>query len=97
MNIENPDFDVNILVKEIGMSRTILYKKVNALTNNSVASLIKQIRLKKAADIILNTTYPISEVAFLVGFNDRKHFSKEFKKVYNLSPTMYKKSHASVN
>ncbi|WP_242156320.1 hybrid sensor histidine kinase/response regulator transcription factor [Aestuariivivens sediminis] len=95
-NIENPDFDVNTLVDEIGMSRTILYKKVNALTNHSVASLIKQIRLKKAADIILNTSYPISDVAFLVGFNDRKHFSKEFKKVYNFSPSMYKKSKQSV-
>jgi len=91
-NLENPDFDVNMLVNEIGMSRTILYKKVNSLTSHSVASLIKHVRLKKAADIILNTTYPISEVAFMVGFNDRKHFSREFKKVYKLSPTVYKSS-----
>jgi len=91
-NLENPDFDVNMLVNEIGMSRTILYKKVNTLTSHSVASLIKHLRLKKAADIILNTTYPISEVAFMVGFNDRKHFSREFKKVYKLSPTVYKSS-----
>lgn len=91
-HLENPDFDVNMLVKEIGMSRTVLYKKVNTLTNHSVASLIKHIRLKKAADIILNTTYPISEVAFMVGFNDRKHFSREFKKVYQVSPTVYKGS-----
>lgn len=91
-NLENPDFDVNMLVNEIGMSRTILYKKVNSLTSHSVASLIKHVRLKKASDIILNTTYPISEVAFMVGFNDRKHFSREFKKVYKLSPTVYKSS-----
>lgn len=95
-NLENPEFDVKELVKEIGMSRTILYKKVSSLTNHSVASLIKQIRLKKATDIILNTTYPISEVAFMVGFNDRKHFSREFKKVYNMSPTVYKKNHSNV-
>ena len=91
-NLENPDFDVNMLVNEIGMSRTILYKKVNSLTSHSVASLIKHLRLKKAADIISNTTYPISEVAFMVGFNDRKHFSREFKKVYKVSPTVYKNS-----
>lgn len=94
-NLENPNFDVTELVKEIGMSRTILYKKVNTLTNHSVASLIKQIRLKKASDIILNTTYPISEVAYMVGFSDRKHFSREFKKVYKLSPTLYKNSEIS--
>ncbi|MXN90600.1 response regulator [Flavobacterium sp. Sd200] len=91
-NLENPDFDVNMLVNEIGMSRTILYKKVNALTGQSVANLIKNLRLKKASDIILNTSYPISEVAFMVGFNDRKHFSREFRKVYKLSPTEYKTS-----
>ncbi|WP_409414969.1 two-component regulator propeller domain-containing protein [Epilithonimonas sp.] len=91
-NLENSEFDVNMLVDKIGMSRTILYKKVTALTNHSVASLIKQLRLKKAADIILNTTHPISEVAFMVGFNDRKHFSREFKKVYKVSPTAYKSS-----
>ncbi len=89
-NLENSEFDVNMLVDRIGMSRTILYKKVTALTNQSVANLIKQIRLEKAADIILNTTHPISEVAFMVGFNDRKHFSREFKKVYNVSPSAYK-------
>lgn len=89
-NLENPDFDVNMIVNEIGMSRAVLYKKVNALTNHSVASLIKHFRLKKASMIILNTTYTIAEVACLVGFNDRKHFSKEFKKVYNMSPIEFK-------
>ncbi|SFZ95027.1 Signal transduction histidine kinase [Flaviramulus basaltis] len=91
-NIEKPDFDVNELVKEIGMSRTVLYKKVKALTNHSVASLIKHLRLKKAADILLNTNYHISEVTYLVGFSDRKHFSKEFKKIFKVSPTEYRKA-----
>ena len=90
--MEDSTFDVNELVKEIGMSRTVLYKKVQALTNHSVASLIKHIRLKKAADILLNTNYPVSEVTTMVGFNDRKHFSREFKKIYNYAPTMYKNS-----
>ena len=90
--IDKPDFDVNELVDDIGMSRTVLYKKVKSLTNHSVASLIKHLRLKKAADILKNKSYPISEVTYLVGFNDRKHFSKEFKKVYRMSPTDYRNS-----
>jgi len=92
LNIDNPDFDVNDLVKEIGMSRTVLYKKVQTLTNHSVAGFIKNMRLKKAASLLMNSNYPISEIAYMVGFNDRKHFSKEFKKLYNLSPTVYKSS-----
>lgn len=92
LNIDNPNFDVNDLVKEIGMSRTVLYKKVQTLTNHSVAGFIKNMRLKKAANLLLNSNYPVSEITYMVGFNDRKHFSKEFKKLYNLSPTIYKSS-----
>ncbi|MGQ7947534.1 hybrid sensor histidine kinase/response regulator transcription factor [Flavobacterium sp. WC2509] len=91
-NIDNPDFDVNDLVKEIGMSRTVLYKKVQTLTDHSVAGFIKNMRLKKAASLLMNSNYSISEITYMVGFNDRKHFSKEFKKFYNLSPTIYKSS-----
>ena len=91
-NIDNPDFDVNDLVKEIGMSRTVLYKKVQTLTNHSVAGFIKNMRLKKAASLLMNSTYSIAEITYRVGFNDRKHFSKEFKKFYNVSPTIYKSS-----
>lgn len=91
-NIDNSNFDVNDLVKEIGMSRTVLYKKVQTLTNQSVASFIKNMRLKKAAYLLLHSSFPVSEITYMVGFNDRKHFSKEFKKLYNLSPTVYKSS-----
>jgi signal transduction histidine kinase/ligand-binding sensor domain-containing protein/AraC-like DNA-binding protein len=91
-NIDNSNFDVNDLVKEIGMSRTVLYKKVQTLTNQSVAGFIKNMRLKKAANLLLHSSFPVSEITYMVGFNDRKHFSKEFKKLYNLSPTVYKSS-----
>jgi DNA-binding response OmpR family regulator len=94
-NIDNPNFDVNDLVKEIGMSRTVLYKKVQTLTNHSVAGFIKNMRLKKAASLLMNTTYSVAEITYMVGFSDRKHFSKEFKKFYNLSPTIYKSSHTT--
>lgn len=91
-NIDNSNFDVNDLVKEIGMSRTVLYKKVQTLTSQSVASFMKNMRLKKAASLLMNSSYPVSEITYMVGFNDRKHFSKEFKKLYKMSPTVYKSS-----
>ncbi|MBK8388876.1 MAG: response regulator [Saprospiraceae bacterium] len=93
--LDDPEFDVNVLIKEIGISRTVLYKKVSTLTNFSVATLIKHVRLKKAADILVNTSYSVFEIADMVGFNDRKHFSKEFKKVYKKSPSDYKLDHLS--
>jgi signal transduction histidine kinase/ligand-binding sensor domain-containing protein/DNA-binding NarL/FixJ family response regulator len=92
LNIDNPNFDVNDLVNEIGMSRTVLYKKVQTLTNQSVAGFIKNMRLKRAASLLMSSDHSVSDITYMVGFNDRKHFSKEFKKLYNLSPTVYKTS-----
>ncbi|RZK60426.1 MAG: hybrid sensor histidine kinase/response regulator [Pedobacter sp.] len=90
-------FDVNALVSEIGMSRTVLYKKVQTLTNFPVADLIKQMRLKRAATLLKTTSFNISEITFMVGLNDRKHFSKEFKKQYDLTPSEYVKVHKESN
>ncbi|WP_052016977.1 hybrid sensor histidine kinase/response regulator transcription factor [Arcticibacter svalbardensis] len=87
--MEDPAFDVNELVNEIGMSRTVLYKKVQSITGLPVADLIKQIRLKKAAELFKHTSYSVSEVTYMVGFNDRKYFSKEFKKQFVVPPSEY--------
>lgn len=94
--LEDPSFDVLDLVSEIGMSRTVLYKKVQMLTNYSVADLIKEMRLKRAAELLKNTSFNITEITYMVGFNDRKHFSKEFKKQYDLTPSEFIKGHKSV-
>jgi len=93
--MEDPSFDVLDLVSEIGMSRTVLYKKVQMLTSYSVADLIKEMRLKRAAELLKNTSFNITEITYMVGFNDRKHFSKEFKKQYDLTPSEYIKGHKS--
>ncbi len=95
--IEDSTFDVNDLVAEIGMSRTVLYKKVQSVTGYAVADLIKQIRLKKAAELFKQNSYSVAEVAYMVGFNDRKHFSKEFKKYFELSPTEFIQKHSVEN
>ncbi|MBK0383925.1 response regulator [Pedobacter sp. SD-b] len=90
--IEDSYFDVNELVKEIGMSRAVLYKKVHTLTGFSVADLIKQMRLKRAAHLFKTTSYNVTEITYMAGFNHRKHFSKEFKKQYNMSPSEFIKA-----
>lgn len=88
-HIDDTEFDVTAIVQEIGMSKTVLYKKVQALTNLSVADLIKTIRLKRAASLLAKNQMSIADVAFAVGFSDRKYFSKEFKKQYEMSPSEY--------
>lgn len=88
-NMEDPDFNVGSLVNDIGMSQTVLYKKIKALTGMSITDFIKSQRLKRAAQLLLENKLNISEVAYAVGFNDRKYFSKEFKKQFGKAPTDY--------
>jgi len=88
-NIDNTEFDVNTLAKKVAMSKSVLYKKLKAVTNMSINDFIKHIRLKKAAELLMKNEYTIYEVAYMVGFTDRKYFSKEFKKVYDKSPTEF--------
>ncbi|WP_443937376.1 hybrid sensor histidine kinase/response regulator transcription factor [Pedobacter sp. MW01-1-1] len=88
-NMVAPDFGVPALASKLGMSQSVLYKKMRALTDLSVNDFIKSIRLKKAAYLLEQNIGNISEVAYSVGFNDRKYFSIEFKKQFNLSPSEF--------
>lgn len=85
----NQDFGVPELAKEVGMSQPILYKKIRAITDLSVNDFIKSIRLKKAAILLEERVHNISEISFLIGFNDPKYFSREFKKQYGYTPRVY--------
>lgn len=95
--MEDSEFDVDVLVTEIGMSRSVLYKKVQALTNYSVADLIKEMRLKKAARLFQQTTMSVADVACSVGFNDRKYFSKEFRRQYQVSPSKFIEANRNID
>jgi AraC-like DNA-binding protein len=88
-NITDPDFNVSRLVREIGMSRPVLFRKTKMLTGLSVIDLIRDLRFKKAAMLLSQRKLTISEVAFTVGFSDPKYFSKSFRNHYGKSPSQY--------
>jgi len=88
-NIEDSEFDVIKLVNEIGMSQSILYRKIKALTGLNIVDFIKSTRLKQAASLLAQHKLSIAEVAYAVGFSDRKYFSKEFKKQFGKTPSEY--------
>jgi ligand-binding sensor domain-containing protein/signal transduction histidine kinase/AraC-like DNA-binding protein len=88
-NFNADDFNVNILASEVGMSTPILYKKIKALTGFTVNNFIKSVRLKRAAQLLKQNTYTVYEVAYMVGFNDSKYFSKEFIKQFGRTPSDY--------
>ena len=88
-HISDTDFGVPVLATEIGMSQPVLYKKIRSLTDQSVNDFIKSFRLKQAARLLKTGGLSVSEIAYSVGFNDRKYFSLEFKKQFGISPTEY--------
>ena len=91
-NLTDPDFNVSKLVTEIGMSRPVLFRKIKMLTGLSVIDLIRSTRLKKAEMLLKQKRMTISEVAFTVGFNDPKYFSKSFRSQFGKTPTEYMES-----
>lgn len=85
----DPDFSVNKLAVEVGMSQSVLYRKLKALTDLSPNDFIKNIRLNKAEELLFKDDLTISEVGYRVGFNDPKYFSRSFKKQYGVTPSDY--------
>jgi len=87
--MDHPDFGVPMLAERIGMSQSVLYKKLKAVTDLSVNDFLKSIRLKRAAQLLQQQKMTIYEVAYAVGYDDRKYFSKEFKKQFGKTPSEY--------
>jgi signal transduction histidine kinase/ligand-binding sensor domain-containing protein/DNA-binding response OmpR family regulator len=91
-NIDNPEFSVSSLAKEMLISRGYLHKKMISLSNLSPIDFIINIRLKKSLGLLHNFNKNISEVAYAVGYNDPKYFSRLFKKQFGQSPTEYQEN-----
>lgn len=89
--ISDSDLNVEAIGKEVGMSRTHLYRKVKALTNMSMVEFIRDVRIKRAGQLIKQNEMNISEVAYMVGFSDVDYFRKHFKAKYKLTPTEFLK------
>ncbi len=88
-NMDNPDYSVQQFSQDLGMDRTVLYKKMQSITGLAPSEFIRSIRLKRAAQLLIQGQYPVSEVAEKVGFNTQKYFSKYFKEAFGVSPSKY--------
>jgi signal transduction histidine kinase/ligand-binding sensor domain-containing protein/DNA-binding response OmpR family regulator len=93
-NMTNTAYTINDFISEMNMSRSVLYRKLKALTNQSITEFIRTIKLKRAGQLILKSQLSISEIAFDLGFNDLKHFRTSFQKLYNELPSQYRANHA---
>lgn len=88
-NISRSDFSVEELSRQLGMSRVHLYKKLLAITGKTPIEFIRVIRLKRAAQLLCESRQNVSEIAYKVGFNNPKYFSKYFKEEFGVLPSVY--------
>ncbi len=88
-NIDKPDFSVEDLSRDLFMSRVSLYKKLLSITGKTPIEFIRIMRLKRAAQLLKKGSMNISEVAYEVGFNNPKVFTKYFKEEFNITPSKY--------
>ena len=88
-NISRSELSVEELSRELGMSRVHLYKKLIHITGKSPVEFIRTLRLKRAAQLLRESQMNISEIAYEVGFNNPKYFSKYFKDEFGMLPSAY--------
>ncbi|QDK81892.1 response regulator [Spirosoma sp. KCTC 42546] len=87
-NLSDSGFGLDQLMRELGMSRTNLFRKVKALTGLTAHELLRNYRLKQAAQL-LRSNVSVSETAYQVGFESAAYFSKCFRELYQQSPSEF--------
>lgn len=92
-HLDNPDFNIKTLSDEIGISHSALYKKVKSISGKSINEFIRFIRLRKAAELFINSDCNVNEGAFQSGFNDIKYFREQFSKLFGMKPSEYIKKY----
>jgi DNA-binding response OmpR family regulator len=90
------EFNVQVLVGEMAMSSSIFYRRIKSITGQTVVEFIRDVRLKRAAQLLTQTTLRVSEVGFEVGIENAKYFRQVFQKLYGTTPSEYARQHRDV-
>lgn len=88
-HLSNSAFSVDDFAVEMGLSRSVFYRKMRAIADQSVNEFINSYRLKFAAKLLKQKKLSISEITYRIGYSDPQYFSKCFKKFYGCTPTDY--------
>lgn len=89
-HLDESEYAVDDLARDVAMSRPQLYRKVKALTGDAPNALIRNRRLQKAAELLASGQHNVSEVAYRTGFTDLKYFRERFKDLFGSTPSEYR-------
>ncbi len=90
-HMNDANFGIPEFREEMFMTRSTLFRKLQALTNQSPGDFIRTIRLKRAAILLVENFGNVTEISYEVGFSNLSSFNRSFRKLYGVSPTIYKK------
>ena len=88
--LSNPELDVTRITELLHISRTKLYYKIKGLTGENPSVFFRCYKLNRAAELIKEGKYNLSEISYMTGFNTLSHFSTSFKKQFGATPSEYK-------
>lgn len=89
-NMDNGELVVDDLVSELAVSRSVFFKKLKTLTGLAPIEFIKEMRIKRAVQLLETGEYNMTQISYMVGINDPRYFSKCFKQKMGMTPTEYR-------
>lgn len=90
-NMGNTEYTVDQLSADVGIERSVLWRKLQALVGQSPSEFIRSLRLKHAAELLATGRYSIQDISWKVGFNTPRYFSSYFKEMFGVTPSQYAK------
>jgi DNA-binding response OmpR family regulator len=92
-HLTDPAFSVLVLASALAMSQSVVYRRIKSITGQTTVEFIRDVRMKRAAQLLAQPHLRVSEVAFQVGVENVKYFRKTFQKIYGMAPSEYARQH----
>lgn len=89
-NMSNTDYTVDLLARDVGMSRANLYKKMQATVGCTPNYFMRNVRLKRAAELLAKSDIAVNQLSLMVGFQTPRYFSQCFREVFGVTPSEYR-------
>jgi signal transduction histidine kinase/ligand-binding sensor domain-containing protein/CheY-like chemotaxis protein/AraC-like DNA-binding protein len=92
-HLTDPALSVGVLADALCLTQSVLYRRLKSITGQTVVEFIRDVRMKRAAQLLAQSGLRISEVAYEVGVENVKYFRKSFQKIYGMAPSEYARQH----